>query len=59
MNQLRVDAYADGWVKVYLGGKFKVAFKFKKPMPGAVGVGAVKANALFDNFRVQDATVLP
>lgn len=57
--RLRVDTYADGWVKVYLNGARQLSYRFKKPMLGAVGVGAVKAGAIFDNFKVQDATVLP
>jgi len=59
MYRLQLDTYADGWVKVYLEGRLKLSYKFKKPMPGVAGVGAVKANAFFDNFKVLDATVLP
>jgi hypothetical protein len=56
---LRVDLRASGLVVAYVKGIPVLKHRFPAMVRGAVGVGAVRAESVFDGFKVSDAGALP
>ncbi|HEY5997777.1 MAG TPA: hypothetical protein VI078_00550 [bacterium] len=57
--RLRADLDSAGYVRVYLDGRLKGAFKFKRAVAGWLGLGASQVETFFDNFYCEEATVFP